>query len=115
MSADKSKNVVSSSATASAAASATSNASGEQGPAARFAHRGLSDRTIQALLTFGMEFPEQLLSMMESDVSGIPAIGKAAMDEIGQYRRRFAARDTADNPTETTTIPVEDLNASNDD
>jgi DNA-directed RNA polymerase alpha subunit len=56
---------------------------------ANFTRRGLSGRTIEAVLGHGIEMPEQLLFMSEADLKAIPGVGKAALKEIAAYRARF--------------------------
>jgi hypothetical protein len=54
-----------------------------------FRGRGLSERTILALLDQGIDFPEPLLFMEPSLLKKIPGIGKAGINEIMRYRERF--------------------------
>jgi len=54
-----------------------------------FRHRGLSDRTIQALVDCSIDLPERLLSMTEKEIRSIPGIGKVSMAEIITYRDKF--------------------------
>jgi hypothetical protein len=54
-----------------------------------FRGRGFSDRTIQALLDHGIDFPEPLLFMEPSQLKQIPGIGKTSFAEIMRYRKRF--------------------------
>jgi len=54
-----------------------------------FRHRGLSDRTIQALVDCSIDSPERLLFMTEKEIQFIPGIGKMSMAEIILYRDRF--------------------------
>jgi hypothetical protein len=56
-----------------------------------FMNRGLSDRTIKALLDCGIDAPERLLSMSLDDLRKIPGIGKMSLAEIDGYRARFRA------------------------
>jgi hypothetical protein len=56
---------------------------------APFQNRGLSGRTIDALINSGMDAPERLLFMPASDIRKIPGIDKASMAEIDAYIRRF--------------------------
>jgi hypothetical protein len=51
-----------------------------------FRQRGLSDRTIQALVDCSIDSPERLLFMTEKEIQSIPGIGKA---EIIAYREKF--------------------------
>ena len=51
-------------------------------------HRGLSDRTIQAL-DCSIDSPERLLFMTEKEIRSIPGIGKVSMAEIIAYRGKF--------------------------
>jgi DNA-directed RNA polymerase alpha subunit len=54
-----------------------------------FRHRGLSERTIEALTERGIDAPERLLFMTADEVRTIPGIGKESMAEIVTYRTRF--------------------------
>jgi hypothetical protein len=54
-----------------------------------FRHRGLSDRTIQALVDCSIDSPERLLFMTEKEIQLIPGIGKVSMAEIILYRDSF--------------------------
>jgi DNA-directed RNA polymerase alpha subunit len=54
-----------------------------------FRHRGLSDRTTQALVDCSIDSPERLLFMTEKEIQSIPGIGKVSMAEIILYRDRF--------------------------
>jgi hypothetical protein len=54
-----------------------------------FRGRGFSDDTIQALITHGLELPEELLFMDEEHVTEIPGIGEAALAEIVAYWSKF--------------------------
>lgn len=58
-----------------------------------FRDRGLSDRTIKALLAHGLDAPERLLFVTEADLKRIPGIGRAAFDEIMCYRERYIPSD----------------------
>jgi DNA-directed RNA polymerase alpha subunit len=58
-----------------------------------FRDRGLSGRTVEALIEFGMDAPERLLFMQESEIEKIPGIGKASVREIRSYRERFIGED----------------------
>jgi hypothetical protein len=55
-----------------------------------FRHRGLSDRTIQALVDCSIDSPERLLFMTEKEIHSIPGIGKVSMAEIVAYRDKFS-------------------------
>jgi len=57
---------------------------------AAFRDKGLSRRTIQVLVNRGIT-PERLLSMSESQLRALPAIGEVAMQEIRRFRARFRA------------------------
>jgi len=57
--------------------------------AINFRSRGLSDRTIQALLDHGIDFPEPLLFMEPPQLKKIPSIGKPGFKEIMRYREKF--------------------------
>jgi hypothetical protein len=54
-----------------------------------FRHRGLSDRTIHALVDCAIDWPERLLFMTEKEIQSIPGIGKVSMAEIIAYRGKF--------------------------
>ena len=54
-----------------------------------FRHRGLSDRTIQALVDCSIDSPERLLFMTEKEIRLIPGIGKVSLAEIIAYREKF--------------------------
>jgi hypothetical protein len=54
-----------------------------------FQNRKFSNRTIDALVAYGMDAPERLLFMQPSDIRKIPGIGKASLAEIDAYIRRF--------------------------
>jgi DNA-directed RNA polymerase alpha subunit len=54
-----------------------------------FRHRGLSDRTIQALVDCSIDSPERLLFMTEKEIQLIPGVGKVSMAEIVAYRVKF--------------------------
>jgi len=55
---------------------------------AAFRDKGLSRRTIHVLVNRGIT-PERLLSMSESQLRALPAIGEVAMQEIRRFRARF--------------------------
>jgi hypothetical protein len=57
-----------------------------------FSGRGLSHRTIDALVQHGIDAPERLLFMTETDLKNIPGVGKAALKEMMHYRLRFIPR-----------------------
>jgi hypothetical protein len=54
-----------------------------------FRGRGLSNRTIDALVNAGIDAPEQLLFMSITDLRVIAGIGRAGLGEIAKYRSRF--------------------------
>src|ERR1700746_3429503 len=54
-----------------------------------FRQRGLSDRTIQALVDCSIDSPERLLFMTEKEIQLIPGVGKVSMAEIVAYRVKF--------------------------
>jgi DNA-directed RNA polymerase alpha subunit len=54
-----------------------------------FRHRGLSHRTIQALVDCSIDSPERLLFMTEKEIRSIPGIGKVSMAEVIAYRDKF--------------------------
>ena len=55
----------------------------------QYAGRGLSDRTVEALVANGILEPERLLFMTEAQLKVMPGIGKVAMSNIGAYRAKF--------------------------
>jgi DNA-directed RNA polymerase alpha subunit len=55
----------------------------------QFTGRGLTDRTVDALIARGIDAPERLLFVTETDLRKIPGIGKVSVDEIMRYRARF--------------------------
>ena len=55
----------------------------------RFQQRGLSDRTVNALVAGGIDTPERLLFMTDIDLRSIPGIGRSSLAEIKTYRERF--------------------------
>jgi DNA-directed RNA polymerase alpha subunit len=54
-----------------------------------FDHRGLSKRTVEAIVACGIYEPERLLFMTEEQLANIPGIGKVSMSEIKAYRDGF--------------------------
>ena len=54
-----------------------------------FRQRGLSDRTIQALVDCSIDSPERLLFMTEKEIRLIPGIGKISLVEIIAYGEKF--------------------------
>jgi DNA-directed RNA polymerase alpha subunit len=54
-----------------------------------FEHRGLSERTIRALLACAIDCPERLLFVQDETLAGIPGVGAASLSEIVKYRDRF--------------------------
>lgn len=54
-----------------------------------FNERGFSDRTIQALSDYGIDAPERILFMTESELREIPGVGAASIKELKAYRQRF--------------------------
>lgn len=54
-----------------------------------FKNRGLSDRTIKALVNCGIDAPERVLFMPESHLRRLPGVGAASMKELRAYRARF--------------------------
>jgi hypothetical protein len=61
--------------------------------ATAFRHRGLSERTIGALVDSGVNAPEHLLFVTPAQFRNIEAIGKVSFAEIMQYRSRFLPPD----------------------
>ena len=70
--------------------------------AINFRSRGLTDRTIQALLDHGIDFPEPLLFMEPPQLKKIPGIGKAGFNEIMRYREKFRQEPVSTKMTEVT-------------
>jgi hypothetical protein len=68
--------------------------------AINFRGRGLSDRTIQALLDHGIDFPEPLLFMEPSQLKKIPGMGKGGFNEIMRYREKFTEGNVSTKVTE---------------
>jgi DNA-directed RNA polymerase alpha subunit len=54
-----------------------------------FSGRGLSNRTIEALIASAIDAPERLLFMTPAQLRDILGIGKASLAEIMKYRSRF--------------------------
>jgi DNA-directed RNA polymerase alpha subunit len=54
-----------------------------------FRDRGFSDRTVEALIAWGIAAPERLLFATEAGLKQILGIGKASLGEIMSYRARF--------------------------
>lgn len=54
-----------------------------------FAERGLSRRTIDALIYHGIKMPEWVLFMSETEIKKISGIGKSSLAEIVRYRLKF--------------------------
>jgi hypothetical protein len=48
-----------------------------------------SDRTIKALLAYGIDGPQRLLGMDPRVIRCIPGMGDFCMKEINRYRARF--------------------------
>jgi len=57
---------------------------------ARFEHRGLSDRTIVALVQAGLDAPERLLFMSRSSIRRLKGIGDVSSREIAEYQRQYS-------------------------
>lgn len=53
-----------------------------------FSDRGLSERTIDALLGVGVDAPERLLFLPETELRKLK-VGPAGLNEIMRYRERF--------------------------
>lgn len=51
-----------------------------------FRDKGLSDRTIKALLDCGIDAPERLLFMTPDQLAVIRGVGKISLGEIMRYR-----------------------------
>jgi hypothetical protein len=58
-----------------------------------FRHRGLSERTIGALVDSGIDAPERLLFVSPAQFRDIEGVGKVSFAEIMQYRSRFLPAD----------------------
>jgi DNA-directed RNA polymerase alpha subunit len=56
---------------------------------APFRDRGLSQRTIQALVDCGIDAPERLLFMTEEQIKNVPGAGKTSLAEIRAYRAKY--------------------------
>ena len=54
-----------------------------------FANRGFSTDSIKALTAYGVELPEELLVMTESEIPRIPGLGAHGLAEVRVYRGRF--------------------------
>ena len=54
-----------------------------------FKNRGLSHRTIKALVDCGIDAPERILFMPEAQLRRIPGVGAASLKELRAYRARF--------------------------
>ena len=54
-----------------------------------FRYRGLSDRTVDRLVAYGIDAPERLLFITPSQLRSIPGVGKRSLAEIIKYRTRF--------------------------
>lgn len=55
----------------------------------KFDGRGLSDRTVEALVSGSIDAPERLLFMTPASILKIKGIGKAALAEIENYRNIY--------------------------
>ena len=53
-----------------------------------FSERGLSGRTVDALLVAGIDAPERLLFLPESELRRLK-VGPAGFNEVMRYRERF--------------------------
>ena len=53
-----------------------------------FNERGLSGRTVDALILAGIDAPERLLFLPESEVRKLK-VGPAGLNEVTRYRERF--------------------------
>lgn len=60
---------------------------------APFKNRGLSDRTVDALVACGLDAPERLLFMTTEQIKAIPGVGPKLTSEIAAYRSRFLRGD----------------------
>jgi hypothetical protein len=54
-----------------------------------FKNRGLSHRTIKALVDCGIDAPERILFMPEAHLRRIPGVDAASLKELKAYRARF--------------------------
>jgi hypothetical protein len=59
---------------------------------ATFLNRGLSERTIGALVSHGMNAPERLLFKSEAELRRVPGIGDVSIKEIEAYKAKFEDR-----------------------
>ena len=60
-----------------------------------FRDKGLSDRTVKALLDCGIDAPERLLFMTPDQLAVIRGVGKISLREIMLYREQFITTDGA--------------------
>ena len=58
-----------------------------------FANRGFSADSIKVLTAHGLELPEELLLMTESQILKIPGLGSHGLAEVRAYWRRFRGAD----------------------
>jgi hypothetical protein len=75
-----------------------------------FSSRGFSEQTINALVEGGIDAPEHLLQKSEPEIWRIKGVGIVAMDQIRAYRAKFGREQAGGGST----IPLDKLNASND-
>ena len=61
---------------------------------APFAYRGFSERTIRNMVASGIDAPERLLYLTETQLKRIPGTGAKSMAEIKAYRARFIPKDS---------------------
>jgi hypothetical protein len=62
----------------------------------RFAGRGLSARTITAIVNAGFEYPEQLLATDEEELRRVPRLGPDGVDELIAYRNKYGMPELVD-------------------
>ena len=77
----------------------------------RFIDRNLPTKAINRLVESGVRFPEELLATSYHENRRVPGIGELFAYEIHTYRCRWLPNFEE---TAQPAIPVEDLNASND-
>ena len=75
-------------------ANTTKTKTGDIREACLFQNRGLSYRTIKALIICAINAPEHLLFMKEDDLRNIRGVGKVALTEIKNYRLEYCPPST---------------------
>lgn len=56
---------------------------------ARFEHRGLSERTINALVQNGVDAPERVLCKSKAELFRMKGVGDVSVREIVKYQEQF--------------------------